>query len=136
MRIDLSAIIADRDLDRTALAKVLFPSNEHPMPALTRVLQGRARLKEEQIYRLSLFTGLSIDALYKDSLYWKITQHEELVRFSRDNYSAIYSPATGITKIYHLESLIATQTISASNQLLADYFREIHEIITLKSVQT
>jgi hypothetical protein len=136
MRIDLNAIIVDRDLDRPTLAKVLFPSNEHPMPALNRVIQGRARLKEEQIYRLSLFTGLSIDALYKDPLYWKITQHEDLVRFSRDNYSAIYSPSTGITKIYHLESLIATQTISASNQLLADYFREIHEIITLKSVQT
>lgn len=134
MRIDLKRLIADRDLDKVELAKVLFPGNLHPSSALARVLQGRARLKEEQIYRLSIYTGLSIDSLYADLLYWKTQQQNDVVRFSRDSYTAIYSPATGITKIYHLENLLATQVLGAPNQLLSEYFQQIDEIIINKSV--
>jgi len=134
MRIDLKRVIEDRDLDRGQLAQALFPANLHPAAALSRLLLSRARMKEEQIYRLSIFTGLSIDALYMDALYWKTTTHDDVVRFSKDNYCAIYSPATGVTKIYHLEKEIAVHVIGFSQKPFAEYFRELDQIIINQSV--
>lgn len=136
MNIDLKKLIDSRNLDKKELAKVLFPKAKHPAPALARILAGKAQMQEAQIYRLSMLSGLSIDALYYESLNWKQTVKNGLIRFTLDNYSAIYSPETGITKIYHLESLLATHVLSSPNQPLSDYLTEINRIVINKSVKS
>jgi hypothetical protein len=136
MNIDLKKLIDSRNLDKKELAKVLFPKAKHPAPALARILSGKAQMQEAQIYRLSMLSGLSIDALYYESLNWKQTVKNGLIRFTLDNYSAIYSPETGITKIYHLESLLATHVLSSPNQPLSDYLTEINRIVINKSVKS
>jgi len=135
MRINLKKLIEDRDLDRAQLAKVLFPDNLHPSVALTRCLSESTALKEEQIFRLSMFTNLSIDALYEESIQWKNRAQGGLVRFTRDEYTAVFSPETGITKIYHLESLMATHTISRGLTPLSEYLEEINNVIINKSIK-
>lgn len=135
MNINLRKLIQDRKLNRSHLAQVLFPTNKHPNVALTRLLAGRSKLVEDQIFRLAMFTGLSVDALYAESLHWKHTAQNGLVRFTMDEYSAVYSPTTGITKVYHLESLLATHIISKPNQPLQDYLTEINQIVINKQVK-
>lgn len=135
MRINLKKLIHSRGIDKSHLAQVLYPDHKHPSMALTRLIAGRSKLQEEQIFRLSMFTGLSVDALYSESMHWKRTEQAGLIRFSLDNYSAIYSPATGITKIYHLDSLLATHVLSKTNQPLGEYLSEINQIVINKSIQ-
>ena len=135
MNINLRKLMYDRKLDRNHVAQVLFPTNKHPNVALTRLLAGRSKLVEDQIFRLAMFTGLTTDQLYQESLHWKHTAQNGLVRFTMDEYAAIYSPATGITKIYHLESLLATHTISKTNQPLQEYLTEINQIVINKQVK-
>lgn len=135
MHIDLHKLIEDRKLNRSHLSQVLFPTHKHPAMALTRLLSKRTSLDEEQVFRLSMFTGLTVDALYRDSLHWKRSHTGGLVRFSRDKYSAVYSPTTGITKVYHLEKLLATHILSKPNQPLDVYLSEIDEIVINKSIK-
>jgi hypothetical protein len=136
MKIDLKKLIENRALNRPSLAKVLYPKAQHPSIALTRLINGRSRLSEEQIYRLSIFTGLSVDALYQDALYWKQASQSGLVRFTCDNFSAVYSPQTGITKVYELDSLLATHILSKPNQPLSEYLSEINQIVINKSLKS
>lgn len=136
MNVNLRKLIEVRNLDKKELAQVLFPRIKYPAAALSRVISGRAKMHETQLYRLSMFTGLSIDALYYDSMQWKQTAQNGLLRFTLDDYSAIYSPETGITKIYHLESLMATHVLSSPNQPLSDYLTEINRIVINKSVKS
>jgi hypothetical protein len=136
MNVNLKKLIEIRNLDKKELSKVLFPKSKHPMSALSRMASGKSSMNEEQLYRLSMFTGLSIDALYYDSMQWKQTAQNGLLRFTLDDYSAIYSPQTGITKIYHLESLLATHVLSSPNQPLSDYLTEINRIVINKSVKS
>ena len=136
MNIDLKKLIEVRKLDKKQLAKVLFPKAKHPTPALTRVLIGKSKLSEEQIYRLAMFSDLSIDALYFESMQWTMKSSDSIIRFTLDSYSAIYSPQTGITKIFHLETLLATHVMSAPNQPLSDYLTEKNRIVINKSVKS
>jgi hypothetical protein len=136
MRIELAKLIKQRNLDKAVLAKVLFPGNLHPAQALTRLLAGRNTLKETQIFRLSAYTGLSMEALYDSSLQWGSLSNQGTIRFNRDNYVAIYSAETGITKVFHLEKLISTHVLSQPNQPLSQYLSEINQIIINKSVKS
>lgn len=134
MRINLHKLMVDRKIDRKDLAAVLFPGHKYSAVALTRLLSGRSKLGEEQIYRLSIFTGLSIDALYADTMQWKQTSDAGFIRFTMDQFRAVYAPANGVTKIYHLEKLLATHILSKPNQPLSDYLREITDIVVSKSI--
>ncbi len=136
MRIDLSKLIEERKLDKKALACVLFPNNNFPSMALQRVLQRETCLDEQQIYRLSVYCQLSIDALYSESMYWKQSSSNGLVRFSLDNYNAIYSPTTGITKIYDLESLFSTTLMSQNTLTLSEYLNTLNTIINNQKVKS
>lgn len=129
MKIELREMIKEMDLNKRELSLVLFPKAKHPAMALTRLISGRSKLNEQQIYRLSIFTGIPIEGLYKESLYWKTTAREGLVYFTKRNYRAIYDPSTGITKVYSLDSLLATHVVSSPMQPLSDYLTEINSII-------
>ena len=135
MNINLRQLIKDRKLDRAQLSVALFPTSKHPAMALTRLLSGRSKLSEQQIFRLAIHTGLTTDALYEQSHQWKQVSQGGLLRFIRDNYIAVYSPATGITKVYHLETLLATHILSAPNQPLSEYLSEINRIVINKSIK-
>ena len=136
MKIDLKKLIEVRKLDKKELAKVLYPKSKHSALALSRLLRDANKLSEEQIYRLSMFTGLSIDALYTDQMQWTMKSSDSWIRFTMDNFTAIYSPQTGVTKVYHLESLLATHVLSAPNQPLSEYLAEINRIVINKSVKS
>jgi hypothetical protein len=125
-----------RNLDKSHLADLLFPKHRHPGIAFSRLINGRSKLDEKQIFRLAMFCNLSIDQLYEESMNWKMTSREGLVRFTLDNFSAIYSPVTGITKIYHLESLLATHVLSKPNQPLSEYLAEINNLVINKSIKS
>jgi hypothetical protein len=136
MKINIKKLIEERNLDRASLAVALFPTAKHPAIALTRLVANRSRLNDEQIYRLSIFCDLSIEQMYEQSLYWKQHSNGGLVRFTMDNWSAILNPATGITKVYMLESLVTTHVLSAMNQPLSTYLSELNQIVINKQVKS
>jgi len=135
MRIDLKKLIQELDLDKSTLAQVLFPTNSHPSQALARLLQRNVSLKEKQIYRLSMFTGLSIDSLYEDSLLWKMETLEETLKFTRGDYTAIYYPNTGFTKVYELNSPLAVKIVSVRTESLSEYLADVDEVIHINRIR-
>jgi hypothetical protein len=135
MRINLRLLIQTLSLDRKELARALFPGHKRPELALSRVVAKKSELRETQMLRLAIFSGLSIDALYESSAQWKMKVESDLIRFTRGEFVAVYSPKTGITKIYSLETVIATHFLSKPTQPLSEYLEEITRIVINKSIK-
>lgn len=136
MRIDLHTIIETYELDKKLLAKILFPKAVHPDLALTRLISKRSMLNEKQIYFLSTFTGISVGTLYEPQLFWKATTYDRCIRFTNGEYTALYDPETGITKILMLSKEIAIHTISNKVLPLSEYLKSINQIIIKTKIQT
>lgn len=60
---NLQKIIDAKKLDKTELAKSLFPKNSHPVMALDRVLNGLVELSAEQYRVLSNLTEIPLGFL-------------------------------------------------------------------------
>lgn len=135
MIIDLENLIQNLKINRKELAQILFPKSAHPIQGLNRLISRRTMLDEQQLYRLSTYTGLSIDAMYDPAMFWKATVNGEHIRFTNGDYTALYDPETGITKITLFNSRIAIHVISARTQTLKDFLSEINQIIINKKIQ-
>lgn len=62
-KLDLHPIIAFTQVDPRILAEVLFPTNSYQIMALNRQLRGDGFLSDNQIQRLSDFTGIEVEDL-------------------------------------------------------------------------
>ena len=135
MRVDLQNLIDNLQLDKKALAKVLFPKSLHPDLALSRLMTKRSKMDEQQVYVLATYTGMSVDSLYKPAMYWKHEVMNNRVRFTNGDYTALYDPATGITKILLLNKQIALHTLSGNMQPLSEYLQQLNQIILTQQIQ-
>ena len=136
MTVDLADLIHKLSLDKKLLAKVLFPENSRPMLALSRLVTGRSRLNDEQLFRLSTFTNLPVDALYKSSAYWKSITQNHSIRFTNGNYTALYDSQTGIVKVLHLNKQIAVHVIAPKVVTLTEFLQSINLIIVKQQIKT
>lgn len=135
MRIELQTLIDQLHLSKKDVALVMFPDSGYPLMSLNRLLVGRSRLNEWQVYRLATYTGLSIDALYDSQMFWKYAERDNMLRFTNSKYTALYDPQTGITKILLLEKQIAVHTLSPKTVTLEEYLTSINQIIINQSIQ-
>lgn len=126
--IDLKGIISKQELDPKEVAQQLFPGNKYPKLALNRVLAGEAVLDANQISKLALLTGLSIDQLYSEND-WKSTSKAGIIAFQNGEYKAELSTETWVTKIFHNGSLFHESVITPGATPVSQYLRELNSII-------
>lgn len=126
--IDLNGIISKQELDPKEVAQQLFPGNKYPKLALNRVLAGEAVLDANQISKLSLMTGLSIDQLYSENG-WKSTSKAGIIAFQNGEYKAELSTETWVTKIFHNGSLFHESIITPGATPVSEYLNELNSII-------
>jgi hypothetical protein len=136
MTVDLADLIDKLRLDKKVLAKVLFPEFKRRDLALSRYLNNRTRLNDEQLYRLSTFTGLPIDSLYKSSVHWKSVTQGSKTRFTWGEYTALYDQETGIVKVLHLSKQIALHVIAPKVITLTEFLQSINSIIVKQQIKT
>lgn len=126
--IDLNGIIIKQELDPKDVAQQLFPGNKYPKLALNRVLAGEAVLDANQISKLSLMTGLSVDQLYSENG-WTSTSKAGIIAFQNGEYKAELSTETWVTKIFHNGSLFHESVITPGATPVREYLNELNSII-------
>lgn len=126
--IDLSGIISKQKLDPKEVAKQLFPENKYPKLALNRVLAGEAVLDANQISKLALLTGLSMDQLYSEND-WKATSKAGIITFQNGGYKAELNTETWVTKIFQNDSLFHESIITSKTIPVSEYLNELNSII-------
>lgn len=126
--IDLNKIISEQKLDPKEVAQQLFPGNKYPKLALNRVLSGEAVLNANQISKLALLTGLSIDQLYSENG-WKSTSKAGIIEFQNGDYKAELNTETWVTKIFHKGSLFHESIITPGATPISKYLNELNSII-------
>ncbi len=127
--IDLNKIIAEHHLDVKELAAELFPGIKYPKLAFDRVLRGETYLDTNQLSRLSLYTGQSVDALICGRK-WKPTSNAEKITFQSNDYVAELDAKNWITKVFHKNSLFHESVLHKSAIPLSEYLQQINEIIS------
>lgn len=106
--IDLEKIIEESDLTKKEIAQQLFPDNKYPTLALNRIISGEAVLNADQISKLSMLSGISIDQLFGG---WKTTKHKQTYIFTNGDYRAELYTETWRLKLFHNQSLFHEEII-------------------------
>lgn len=126
--IDLNKIIESQELDPKEVAQQLFPGNKYPKLALNRVISGEAVLDANQISKLALMTGLSIDQLYSGND-WKMRSKAGIFYFQNGEYKAELNSETWVTKIFHNDSLFHESVITSGVTPVSEYIDKLNSII-------
>lgn len=127
--INLEKIIEESSLTKKEVAQQLFPGNKYPTLALNRIITGETVLDANQISKLSMLSGISIDQLFGS---WKITSHDRIHVFTNKKYRAELDGITWRFKVFHNKSLFHEEIIfppgitvndllSLLNALIQDY---------------
>ena len=125
---DLKEIIEKQNLVVKEIAKQLFPNNKYPKLALDRVLSGKAFLDTNQVSKLSMMTGISVEELYSGGC-WKASTSKDKLKFTSGNFTAELDTETWITKIYHKDSLFHEAVIHNGSIALSEYLTKLTNII-------
>lgn len=134
---NVNAIIEKYNLDAKTVASELFPKNDYPMMALSRVIKGEALLNTEQVSKLSFLTGVPIDKLFDGGSWVNIPRKAEdkTLIFENGEYHAHLDRETWITKVYHKNSVFHESVITDGKSLpLSEYFNELDNLI-LKHIE-
>jgi hypothetical protein len=126
--IDLNKIIEKRELDPNDVAQQLFPRNKYPMLALNRVLAGKAVLDANQISKLALISGLSIDQLYSGNG-WKMRSRAGIYYLQNGEYKAELNTDTWVTKIFHKDSIFHESIVTSGATPVSEYIDKLNLII-------
>ncbi len=129
-KIDLKRVIQERELDTNELAKHLFPGNTHARLALNRVMRGESLLNADQISKLALFCGLSIEELFSGGA-WTNKKDKGIHTFTNGDFKAELNLGEGMTKLYHKGSLFHESILHESMIPLNEYIKKI-EVEILK----
>lgn len=126
--INLKNIIELQGLDTKEVAKELFPYVKYPMLAIGRILSGEALLDSDQISRLALMSGLSIAQLFSGEA-WKNTSKDDVHTFTNGEYKAVFNLQTGVTQLYHLQSMFHEEIIHSKAMPLNEYLKTLDTLI-------
>ena len=126
--IDLRQLVERSGKDRKEIAEELFPGNKFPVLALKRVMAGHAVLDANQISRLALYLGVPIETLFTGD--WKGGRSEgNNVTFEKGNWRAEYDRVTGITRIFHRDTIYHEEVLHTSAVPLREYIEALDNLI-------
>ena len=126
-KIDIEALMELRVLGLDETAKQLFPDNLHPVPALKRVMNGKALLDSDQICMLSAMTGIPINDLFLGG--WSSSINKSIVTFKLANYTAVTNRTTWVTSIYHNDRMFYQEVIMSGHIPVSQFLNRLDKII-------
>ena len=124
--INLDKIIKDSSLTKKEVAQQLFPGNKYPTLALNRIIADEAVLDANQISKLSMLLGVSIDQLFGS---WKVTSHERVHTFTNRDYRAELDGITWRFKIFDNNSLFHEEVIFPPGITINDLLSLLNTLI-------
>lgn len=127
-KINLLKILEKSKLDKSEVANQLFPGNKYPDLSLNRVIQGKSFLNSEQISKLSLLTGLSIQQLFEPGN-WSMRTYNNTFTFRKGDYRAELDLSNKRTLIFHNESIFHDEIIHDGFIRLSEYLNRIELLI-------
>lgn len=125
---DLNSIIETYNLNVQEVAAHLFPTNKYPKLALDRILKFEAFLDTNQMSRLSLMTGASINDLYADKN-WDVKSKKDILTFTHAGYKAELNTKNWVTKVYADGSIFHESVIHGGGVVLSEYLKKLNQII-------
>lgn len=125
---DLNKIMETHELDVQEVARHLFPTNKYPKLALDRILKKEAFLDTNQLSRLALMIGTSVENLYSNGK-WSMKTKKGILYFASDTYSAELDTSSWTTKIYADGSIFHEEVISNASVTLSEYLHNLNQII-------
>jgi len=126
--LNIKQIIRKNKLDIVEISKQLFPNNKYSKRALDRVISGKAFLDTNQLSKLSLITGVSIQDLYSESN-WKITSDSDVVKFTLGEFTAVLDLEKNTTTLYKESSVINEVVLHSRSVPLSSYINDLNKII-------
>lgn len=127
--IDLKKIVEKYELNVLELSKQLFPDNQYPRLALNRVIKGKALLDSNQLSKLALICNIPVSDLY-DGSEWKSKCKKGFITLTNDDFKAELNIKTGITKVFHKNSLFHESIIHTGITYLSEYINKLESIVT------
>lgn len=124
---DLKKIIKDSKIPKKEIARQLFPNHKHPDPALQRIVNQEGFLDEKQIIKLAYMLEMEPADLLREE--WKVTAGNKQHTFTSGEYVVKLNTDTGLTRIYHNESLEVQDVITFQAVTMTDYFKYINSLI-------
>ena len=118
-KINLKKIIEESGLDKSEVARQLFPINKHPELALNRIISGHANLDADQICKLAVLVDVPIAELFSGGN-WKARAIESVHLLTSGEYTAKLNKVTGVTQLYHNESLFHEEIILAGQRVIPE----------------
>lgn len=128
--INIDKIIEGAGLDKNVVAMQLFPQNSHPRLALNRV-SVTGNLDADQISKLATMAGRPISEIFSPKE-WKASRKADELIFTNGRWTARYNTETGMTDLWHNNSLIHETIIHKKAISLDDYLRSLELIISKK----
>ena len=130
-KINVERIIESKGLDPEKVAKMLFPNNGHPRMALRRILNDKAVLDADQMGKLALMAGITIEELF--GTVWQRTSSKggaRILTFETGTFIAELDRATWITKIFDKGTLFYEEIIHDGAVGVSFYLKELDRVIT------
>lgn len=88
MNVNVKKIIEDSGVDTATVAKALFPENNFPKPALSRVLNGEALLNTVQVEALAKLTHRQVGELFDVDGWVNKGSDGNCLKLTRNGYTA------------------------------------------------
>lgn len=86
---NISSVIRYYQQEPADIARLLFPDNKYPLPALLRVVKGETDLTVKQLEILALYLGTTIEELFvlPELEEWKKIIDRASITFKKGDYS-------------------------------------------------
>jgi hypothetical protein len=124
--INLSKIIKDNNLKVKEVAQELFPNIKYPKLALDRILRGESRLDSDQLSRLSMYTGMSIEQIYTGENWQKPEARGNLLTLHSGEYRAEINTDSWTTKLFHKQTIMHDLVIHQKAITLDNYINDLN----------
>ena len=122
MKINVKKIFNDHRLDVETSARKLFPRNNYPAKALSRVFKNQSLLNSKQLVVLSELTGLTVDQLYAPDKGAVLLNEIKVVL--PNNVRAMVDTDVGVTRIYK-DSKEPLEIWHGNDIKIGDYFTKL-----------
>lgn len=135
--IDILKIITAKKLDKTAVAKTLFPSTGHPLAGLHRITRGEGELSAQQYRIFSDLTNIPIGFLMSND--WRVvTESPNEIKFLRGEVQAALNTANYITVISVLKdgAFVPVFELATANMPLKVYLQDLVNFVISNNVKS
>ncbi len=127
--IDIDQIANISGLSVNEIAKELFPNNNYPTQAMSRVRKGKADLSVPQLITLSEITGISIDDILNGAQWQSVQSKLPEFKFKLGDYTVLIDTKDWRVTLFDLDSKIHETMLVHRLISLSDFLSGMSDII-------